>query len=102
MSKHYAEPEKQQAMWRMRAAYWINKATREKAHVHALATTYIHTHTHTRKFVILIAFPRQQWFREGASLLRYAYIACLVLLLFILALIRRIIGYVWDCFKTRA
>ena len=47
MSKHYAEPEKQQAMWRMRAAYWINKATREKAHVHALATTYIHTHTHT-------------------------------------------------------
>ena len=38
-----------------------------------------HTHTHTQKCVILIAFPQQQWFREGASVLRYAYIACLVL-----------------------
>jgi hypothetical protein len=25
-----------------------------------------------------IAFPQQQWFRERASILRYAYIACLV------------------------
>ena len=27
-----------------------------------------------------IAFPLQQWLHEGASLLRYTYIACLVIL----------------------
>ena len=37
-----------------------------------------HAHTHT--YVIVIAFRRQQWFRERASLLRYTYIACLVIL----------------------
>jgi hypothetical protein len=30
------------------------------------------------QFVILIAFPQQQWFRKRASILRYTYIACLV------------------------
>ena len=34
-------------------------------------------HIHT-KYVILIAFPQQQWSRERASMLRYTYIACLV------------------------
>ena len=39
-----------------------------------------YTHTHTHKYVILIAFPRQQWFRESVSTLRYTtYIACRVL-----------------------
>jgi hypothetical protein len=33
---------------------------------------------HTYKYVILIAFPQQQWFRERASLLRNTYIVCLV------------------------
>jgi hypothetical protein len=33
------------------------------------------TETHTQ-YVILIAFPRQQWLRERASMLRYTYIAC--------------------------
>ena len=28
---------------------------------------------------MFIADPRQQWFRERASVLRYTYIACLVL-----------------------
>jgi len=32
---------------------------------------------HTQKCV-LIAFPRQQWLRERAPMLRYTYIACLV------------------------
>jgi hypothetical protein len=36
-----------------------------------------HTHTHS-KYVILIAFPRQQCFRERTSVLRYTYIASLV------------------------
>jgi len=36
------------------------------------------TNTHS-EYVILDSFPRQQWLREGASVLRYTYIACLVL-----------------------
>ena len=32
------------------------------------------TNTHL-EYVILIAFPLQQWLREGASLLRYTYFA---------------------------
>jgi hypothetical protein len=46
---------------RMRFACWITKAT----------------DTHS-EYVILIAFLRQRWFRESASMLRYGYIACLV------------------------
>jgi hypothetical protein len=47
---------------RMRVACWITKAT----------------DTHT-KYVILIAFPRQQWLHESTSMLRYAYIASLII-----------------------
>jgi hypothetical protein len=36
------------------------------------------TNAHTEE-VILIAFPLQQWLHERASLLRYTYIACLVI-----------------------
>jgi hypothetical protein len=35
-------------------------------------------HAHRNQYVILIAFPQQQWFRERASVLRCTYIACLV------------------------
>jgi hypothetical protein len=45
---------------RMRFAWWVTKAT----------------DTHS-EYVILIAFPRQQWLRERASMLGYTYIACL-------------------------
>jgi len=48
---------------RILIACWITKAT----------------DTHS-EFVIFIAFRRQQWLREHASLLRYTYIACLVTL----------------------
>jgi hypothetical protein len=91
------EPERlQMTLWR-REVCWVSKATCAQAHsrarapslhphthalTHMLALTRArartHTHTHTHKCVILIAFPLQQWFRERASLLRYAYIACLV------------------------
>jgi hypothetical protein len=47
---------------RMRFACWITKAT----------------DTHS-DYVILTAFPRQQWLRERASVLRYTYAAYLVL-----------------------
>jgi hypothetical protein len=33
---------------------------------------------HTQNYIILIAFPQQQWLHECASILRYAWIACLV------------------------
>jgi hypothetical protein len=46
---------------KMRFACWITKAT----------------DTHS-KYVILIAFSRQQWLRERASMLGYTYIACVV------------------------
>jgi hypothetical protein len=35
------------------------------------------TYTHS-EYIILIDFPRQQWLRERASMLRYTYITCLV------------------------
>jgi hypothetical protein len=52
---------------RMRFACWITKAT----------------DTHS-EYAILTAFPRQQWLRERASVLRYAYIACLVFIIYCL------------------
>jgi hypothetical protein len=39
------------------------------------------THTHS-EYITLIAFPRQQWLRERASVVRYAYITCHFLLPF--------------------
>jgi hypothetical protein len=40
---------------------------------------YIHTHTYTHsQYVILIAFPQQQWLPKCASILRHMYTACLV------------------------
>ena len=48
------------------------------AHAHPHPYSLTHTwarpppsHTHTHKYVILTAFPRQQWFRKRASMLRY-------------------------------
>ena len=52
----------------------MHTPTRPGNHMH------VHTrkHAHTHQYVILIAYPQQQWFRERASVLRYTYIACLV------------------------
>jgi hypothetical protein len=46
---------------RMRIACWLTNA--------------IHTHS---EYVIVIAFPRQQWLRERASILCLYAIACLI------------------------
>jgi hypothetical protein len=51
----------------MRFACWITKATH--THIHSLTLS---------EYVIFIAFPRQQWFRERAPVFLYTYIACLV------------------------
>jgi hypothetical protein len=48
-------------IWRMRIAFCIPKATNKHS-----------------QYVILIAFPLQPCVHERASILRYAYIACLV------------------------
>jgi hypothetical protein len=48
-------------IWRMRIACWIPKAT----------------DTHS-EYVILVAFPLQQWLHERASVLRYTFIGCIV------------------------
>ena len=59
MSKNIVEPDRpQMTMWRMRIACWLPKAT----------------NTHS-EYVILIAFPLQQWLHERASILRCMYIA---------------------------
>ena len=49
-------------IWCMRIACWITKAT----------------NTHSQ-YVILIAFPLQQWLHERAKMLRYKYIVGLVI-----------------------
>jgi len=50
-------------IWRMRFTCWTTKDT----------------DTHS-EYATVIAFPRQQWLRERASVLRYTYIACVVYL----------------------
>jgi hypothetical protein len=72
------------AIWHMRVECWISVGTRAQTHAHAHAAGYppTHTHnhsrTHTQKYVIIIVFPRQQWFSIRATMLRYTYIECLV------------------------
>ena len=51
----------QMTIWRMRIAWWIPKSTERHS-----------------EYVILIAFPLQQWLHERASMVRYTYTACLV------------------------
>jgi hypothetical protein len=51
----------QTTIWRMPIACWIPKAT----------------NTHSQ-YVILIAFPQQQWLNERASMLRYMHNASFV------------------------
>jgi len=48
-------------IWHMRIRRWVPKAT----------------NTHS-EYIIIIAFPLQQWLLELASLLRYTYIGCIV------------------------
>jgi len=52
----------QMTIWRMRVESWIPKA--------------INIHS---EYVTLVAFPLQQWLHERASILRYTYVARLVI-----------------------
>jgi len=58
MWKNVALSGPQMTIWRMRIGCWIYKAT----------------NTHS-EYVVLIAFPLQQWLHERASMLRHACIA---------------------------
>jgi hypothetical protein len=50
-----------------------------QAQAHACAPTHTYALSHmTQKYVILIAFPLQQWFDKRPSISHYAYIASLV------------------------
>ena len=62
MWKNIVEPDTpKMAIWRMRIAWWITKAT----------DTY-------SEYVIIIAFALQQWLHDRPSMLRDTYIACRV------------------------
>ena len=79
MSKNLVEPERPQTMWCMRVACWVSKATRAQGNPPLThARTHPRAHMHTHKYVIIFAFPQQQWFRKRASVLRYTYIEYLV------------------------
>jgi hypothetical protein len=63
---------------RLYARMRLHMSTRLGTHMHARTHARTRKHAHANQYVILIAFPQQQWFRERASVLRYTYIACLV------------------------
>jgi hypothetical protein len=59
MWKNIVEPDRpQMTIWRLHIACWIPKATDTLS-----------------EYVILLTFRLQQWLHEGASVLRYTYIA---------------------------
>jgi hypothetical protein len=60
---------------RLHALMRMHTPTRPHTHMHARKRK----HAHTDQYVMLIAFPLQQWFRERTSALRYMYIVCPVL-----------------------
>jgi len=63
MLKNIVEPDRpQMTIWHMRTACWVTKAKDTRS-----------------EYVVLTAFLPQQWLRERALVLRYTYIAYLVL-----------------------
>jgi hypothetical protein len=59
---------------RLHARMRMHAPTRPGFHMHA----HTRKHAHTDQYVILIAFPQQQWLRERASVLPSTCIARLV------------------------
>jgi hypothetical protein len=60
---------------RLYARMRMHTPTRTGTRTHARTRKHAHAH----QYILLTAFPQQQWFRERASLLRDTYIACPVL-----------------------
>ena len=80
----------QPTMWRMRIACWIPKAT----------NTHTHTHTHSQ-YVIFIAFPPKQWLHERTSMLRYTYIGCRVIFMFLSTPLFEVIHFFFSGFPAK-
>jgi hypothetical protein len=83
MSKNMVKPDRRQmTTWQrfvdglVRLHARKHKPVPMQPHPHIRTSTQSPTHTRTRKYVIITAFPMQQWFHEGASVLRCTYIAC--------------------------
>jgi hypothetical protein len=74
MTSQYGAYALRAVLWRLHARTRKHTPTRPGTQMHAR----MRKHAHTDQHEILIAFPRQQWFRERASMLRHTYIACLV------------------------
>ena len=57
--------------------YCSTRQTTDDNMAHALCMLGTNTHS---EYVMLIAFPRQKWLLERASVLRHTCVACLVML----------------------
>jgi hypothetical protein len=83
VAQYIVEPGRPQiTVWRMRIECWIPKATNTLS-----------------EYLILIAFPRQPWLHERASLLLYSYNACPLAMYFHLQL-GSTIGLFLSAFRT--
>jgi hypothetical protein len=51
--------------WSIWVVCCISKATCTHSHIHSHASCHKHARARTHKYVILIAFPRQQWFANA-------------------------------------
>jgi hypothetical protein len=63
MWKYTVEPDRPQIIWRMRVTCLIPNAANTRS-----------------EYAVLIAFPLKEWLYERASVLRHAYIGCLLVL----------------------
>jgi hypothetical protein len=77
MTSQYGAYALRAGLARLYARMNMYSPTRPGTHMHARTRK----HAHADQCIILIAFLQQQWFRERASVLRYTYIACLVVVL---------------------
>ena len=75
MTSQYGAYTLRTGLARLYARMRIHTPTCSGNHIHARTRK----HAHTDQYVILIAFPQQQWFRERTSVLRYTYIASLAI-----------------------
>ena len=63
MTSQYGANALRAGLTRLHARMHMHTSTRLGTHIHARTRK----HAHTDQYVILVAFPQQQWFRERAS-----------------------------------
>jgi hypothetical protein len=77
MTSQYGAYALRAGLARLHVLMRMHTPVRLGTHMHAR----MRKHAHTGQYVILNAFPQQQRFRKRASMLRYTYIACIVIFL---------------------